>query len=250
MSPPLLADVWTDVGAIATVVVSIFGFLVAGGAVISFSEWLADYFRKRSDAKELKKAEEQARDKLALPALFDLYWKQINSYQSETRSRAAWSFTVAVSAMLLGLGVLVFGGWNILQPGDLSHAISSSTLTVVGSAISGFLAKTFLDVHRTSLIQLNHYFKQPVLNSHILTAQRLIQLLNKDAQPVLNNDAQVDEIRKILGVLLELMRSEQTQSVILTDVEKKSENGKNSEAEKIESAVPATGETMTPTEVR
>ncbi|GEM_PF-5033426 len=35
------------------------------------------------------------------------------------------------------------------------------------------VVSTFLRVHRLSLQQLNRYFNQPVINNHILMAQRL-----------------------------------------------------------------------------
>jgi len=50
---------------------------------------------------------------------------------------------------------------------------AGSIISAVGGAIGTFIAKTFLDVHKLSLNQLNKYFKQPVINEHILMAQRL-----------------------------------------------------------------------------
>jgi hypothetical protein len=80
-----------------------------------------------------------------------------------------------------GLGVLIWGGFNIVS-GDTQHLISGSIVATIGGALSGYITKTFLDVHRLSLLQLNHYFRQPVLNSQILNAQRLADLLNGEAR--------------------------------------------------------------------
>jgi ABC-type multidrug transport system fused ATPase/permease subunit len=113
--------------------------------------------------------------------LFNLYNKQIEKYQRETQSRASYSFLLAVLSMIAGLGILVWGGWTIVH--DPNLVASGSVIAAIGGAMSAYITKTFLDVHKLSLRQLNHYFKQPVLNSHILTAQRLTDLLeDKDAK--------------------------------------------------------------------
>ena len=44
-------------------------------------------------------------------------------------------------------------------------------IAAIGGAISAYITKTFLDVHKVSLQQLNRYFAQPVINDHILMAQ-------------------------------------------------------------------------------
>jgi hypothetical protein len=54
------------------------------------------------------------------------------------------------------------------------------------------------------LVQLNHYFKQPVLNSHLLNAQRLMELLQPDAQQV--------AIKEMIATVLQLIPAEQAQS--------------------------------------
>lgn len=105
--------------------------------------------------------------------LFDLYSKQIEKYQTETQARAGWSFIFAIVAMAAGLGFVFLGGIYILTTPDWAHVAAGTTLAAIGGAVSAFITKTFMDVHRLSLIQLNHYFRQPVLNSHILTAQRI-----------------------------------------------------------------------------
>ncbi|MFE2700992.1 hypothetical protein [Streptomyces mirabilis] len=45
---------------------------------------------------------------------------------------------------------------------------------------SGFLTKTYLEMYRESIRQLNRYFDQPMLNSYYLTAERLAGGLSVD----------------------------------------------------------------------
>jgi hypothetical protein len=75
--------------------------------------------------------------------------------------------------MAAGLGFVFMGGIYVMNTPDLSHVVAGTAISTIAGAISAFIAKTFMDVHRLSLSQLNHYFQQPVLNSHVLTAQRL-----------------------------------------------------------------------------
>lgn len=115
--------------------------------------------------------------------LFNLFSKQINKYQILTQARAEWSFIFAIFSMLAGLGLVVLGGVHIFTNDGWDHVAAATAISTLGGATGAFIAKTFLDVHRVSLSQLNHYFHQPVLNTHILTAQRLAdQLEDKSAR--------------------------------------------------------------------
>jgi TRADD-N domain-containing protein len=124
---------------------------------------------------------ESSKDALRSGSLFNLYSKQIGEYQTQTQARAAWSFIFAIVAMVSGLGLVVWGGYEIIreQGVEWKHVAAGTAISAIGGAVSAFITKTFLDVHRLSLIQLNHYFRQPVLNAHILTAQRLADELPK-----------------------------------------------------------------------
>jgi len=68
---------------------------------------------------------------LATATLFDLYNKQIDKYQIQTQSRAVLSFLLAVFSMGAGLGVLIWGGSNIVS-GDTQHLISGSIVATIG----------------------------------------------------------------------------------------------------------------------
>ena len=128
-------------------------------------------------ARELARIIAESRSAVQMGNLFNLYSKQIEKYQTQTQARAGWSFIFAIVAMAAGLALVVWGGTQVIAGSDWKNVTAGSLVSVIGGAISAFITKTFLDVHRLSLIQLNHYFRQPVLNSHILTAQRLADAL-------------------------------------------------------------------------
>lgn len=145
---------------------------------IFFISWQSSQRRKKLEEKLETAQSDKALDYLG--ALFKLYNKQLAIYQNETRARAAHSFTWAVVSMMVGFLVLTVGGWRIVFGSTQNDVLSGGTLAAIGGALSAFITKTLLDVHKVSLIQLNRYFKQPVLNSHILTSKRLAEEEIKD----------------------------------------------------------------------
>lgn len=122
---------------------------------------------------QIQKLLQDSREATSVGRLFNLYSKQIEKYQQETRSRASWSFIFAIIAMFAGFGFVIWGGSVLLTAKETIVLVAGGLLATVGGAISGFISKTFLDVHKLSLTQLNTYFQQPVINDHILMAQRL-----------------------------------------------------------------------------
>ncbi len=121
---------------------------------------------------------------LHVERLTDFYNKQIEAYQTKTIARAGWSFLIAILAMLCGLFLVIFGGYYAVTHPDLTQVLTSTGISAIGAATSAFITKTFLDVHKLSLNQLNHYFNQPVINSNILTAQRLADALSDEAAKI------------------------------------------------------------------
>jgi hypothetical protein len=149
-------------------------------------------------------------DALQLADLFNLCSAQIKKYEYQTQSRAYWSFICAVVAMSAGIALLCWGAVDLFQGATetartTGHIVSGSIISTVGGAMSAYITKTFLDVHRTSLLQLNHYFKQPVLNSHILSAQRLADRLEDGA-------VKKEMYRELIKQVIALIAAEQIES--------------------------------------
>lgn len=123
--------------------------------------------------REIVELIDQNQRNLILGNLFNLYNKQIERYQDETRSRASWSFYIALISMFFGFAFIFWGGQHILTQTSWDHLAAGSAIAAIGGSISAYITKTFLSVHRLSIQQLNRYFDQPVINDHILMAQRL-----------------------------------------------------------------------------
>ncbi|WP_339138742.1 MAG: hypothetical protein WGN25_00855 [Candidatus Electrothrix sp. GW3-4] len=141
--------------------------------------------RKVEDAeRKAYEIDSESSDDIAIGRLFNLYSKQIEKYQQETRSRATWSFIFAILSMCAGMAFMFWGGQVVLSAGGANHVAAGAAISAIGGGISAYITKTFLDVHKLSLTQLNRYFTQPVINDHIVMAQRLAE------------DVKDDEVRK------------------------------------------------------
>ena len=170
-----------------TLLVTIFSFSI----LFIYSSILRKVLRRAAVRQEIaeKKAYEadpiqEGQQHNVLGNLFNLYSKQIATYQLETQSRATWSFIFAILAMCAGMAFMFWGGQIVLADPNANHVAAGAAISAIGGGISAYITKTFLDVHKLSLTQLNRYFTQPVINDHIVMAQRLAE------------DVKDDEVRK------------------------------------------------------
>ncbi len=153
----------------------------------AIGEWIRNaQANKRAEISEEKayNIAPESKDGIKIERLFDLYSKQIEKYQIETRSRATWSFIFGILSMCAGMSFMFWGGRFILSADGANHVAAGAAISAIGGGISAYITKTFLDVHKLSLNQLNRYFTQPVINDHIVMAQRLAE------------DVKDDEVRK------------------------------------------------------
>lgn len=140
----------------------------------------------------------EAQTEVAQHHLLSVYTNQIKKYQEETRSRAVWSFSFAIIAMFAGIVFVFWGGIFILSEQSSEATIAGSVLSAIGGAVSAYITKTFLEVHKLSIQQLNRYFRQPVINEHIIMAQRLADGL-EDTQA--RQTAYQDIIKSVLQLI-------------------------------------------------
>jgi len=137
--------------------------------------------------------------------LFSVYNNQIKKYQEETRNRATWSFSFAILAMFAGIAFVFWGGLFILSEKSTEATIAGSVISTIGGAVSAYITKTFLEVHKLSIQQLNRYFRQPVVNDHIIMAQRLA-----DGLP--DAESKKTAYQSIIKSVLELIKTEPEES--------------------------------------
>lgn len=161
----------TDLAAAAGVLALVgLGACVAGW--FQFQEAHAD-FLQQAQRQRVDAAIEQLQNSMELADLFRLNQRQIDAYHDLTKAQAAHSYRNSQLAMGIGFLVLVAGSVVAIMTRDDTAKIVVGALASMGAAISGYVGATFMRAHNESLAQLNFYFRQPLVNSYLLTAERL-----------------------------------------------------------------------------
>ncbi|GAA2802949.1 hypothetical protein GCM10010441_29590 [Kitasatospora paracochleata] len=108
-----------------------------------------------------------------LAELLELNQKQIDAYHRIATGQADRSFRSSQWAMWIGLAVVVVCFAVGLKVPSGEAKIFIGAMGGVGTVLSGYLSRTYLQVYGQTLAQLNRYFEQPVLTGYYLTAERL-----------------------------------------------------------------------------
>jgi hypothetical protein len=122
----------------------------------------------------------------------------LNAYQEPVRARARTSYVFAQIATAVGLIVLLAGAVTMLWVNDSSVQLGVAGLTAIGTALSGYIARTFLRVYERAQEQLNFYFREPLVTSYLLTAERLTEKLEGEKRNQVYAEM-VGEIVRALG---------------------------------------------------
>jgi len=176
---------------VATICLSAGAFVFLVGALL-----VPSYLRARKvEHEEEKRAREVAQQAVAeledaadLAALIKANRKQMEAYDLLARAQAATAFRNSQVAMATGLVVLLVGAVIAIGTPSTTSKITTASLTAIGGMLSGYIARTFLQTYARALRQLNFYFQQPLINSYLLTAQRLIEKMSAgERDPVLSS---------------------------------------------------------------
>jgi hypothetical protein len=106
--------------------------------------------------------------------------KQMDAYDSLARSQAAFSYHTSQIAMGIGLALVVSGVIIVILSDNNSTKYAAAIITAAGGATGAYLSRTFLAVQRAAAVQMNFYFEQPLIQSYILAAERLLEKVSED----------------------------------------------------------------------
>lgn len=121
----------------------------------------------------------EAPDMTAFSQVARLNQRLIGSYHGITTAQARSAFRNSQIAMAVGLVILVGGGAVALRATDNpAGQVIVGVLAALGSAFSAYLGATFLASYNRALQQMNYYYGQPLVNSYLLTAERLSKELS------------------------------------------------------------------------
>jgi len=137
---------------------------------------------ERRQREEVERSLERLRDRMSLPGLIELNRLMLTEYHSIATIQAQKSFKSGQRAMLAGFTWLIICFTAVIVINSLNGKIVAAALAPVGSILAGFLGRTYLFVYERSLVQLNQYYNQPLLNSYYLAAERLTTEMSADAK--------------------------------------------------------------------
>jgi hypothetical protein len=120
--------------------------------------------------------------------------KQMDAYDALARSQAQTSYRASQIAMGIGLAILTAGIVIAIFAHSDATKYAAAIITASGAAVGGFITRTFISVHLHASNQMNFYFRQPLVQSYLLSAERLAQRLPEKDQP--------EQINKILASVM------------------------------------------------
>lgn len=127
----------------------------------------------------LRSAREKVAEQMSLGTLHDYNRLLLADYHQIATEQASSSFRSSRRAMWGGFAWLkvCFGAavWQVTTTGS---QVLIGTLAAVGGTLSGYLSRTYLRVYERTLLQLNQYYRQPLLNSYLLSAERIVRDLD------------------------------------------------------------------------
>ncbi|CAM5704126.1 TRADD-N-associated membrane domain-containing protein [Streptomyces purpurascens] len=80
-------------------------------------------------------------------------------------------------AIAVGFVVLIVGAVAAIRTSDETSKIVIGALALIGSLLSTYISRTFLISEDRAMAQLNYYFRQPLVTSYVLSAERLTHKL-------------------------------------------------------------------------
>jgi hypothetical protein len=131
---------------------------------------------------ELKRAIESIKGTDDLPGLMLANKTQMDAYDALLRSRGESSHRASLVAMAAGLSVVAAGLLIAVLSEDSATKYSVAVMAAVGMATGGYIARTFIRVQQSSQDQMQCYFRQPLVQSYLLAAERIISLMPADVR--------------------------------------------------------------------
>jgi hypothetical protein len=117
----------------------------------------------------------QLRENPSIANFVDFNRKEIAQYHVESRGRAKWSFIASLGAMAAGIVIIALGVYFTLAETSTVNKILTTFVTALAGSLSSYITRTFMKAHEQALNHLEYYFRQPLVMSYFLTAERLAQ---------------------------------------------------------------------------
>jgi len=158
--------------------------------------------RERTDQARARQAQDalladfrEVRGVPELAELMDFNERQMRVYQELSTSQARSSYRRSQFAFVIGLALIGGAIAAAFAGHDATTKVAAGGVAGLGGAFSAYISATYLRVYERTLDQLNFYYRQPLVNSYLLTAERLADGMSPEKR-----DAAYDELlREVLG---------------------------------------------------
>lgn len=109
--------------------------------------------------------------------LMEVNRRQMEAYDVQARAQGRSSHRSSLFAMTAGLAIVGAGLWITVNADDSATKYSAAIVAAVGTATGGYIARTFIRVNTAAQHHVRYYFEQPLVQSYLLTAERIADRL-------------------------------------------------------------------------
>lgn len=139
--------------------------------------------RREAEARgELDKAFDSLSGTDDLLGLMRTNRKQMDAYDAQARRQGMSSHRASLAAMVVGLAFVGIGLTVALLADEPSTKYAAAIIVAVGTATGGYIAQTFIRVNTTAQDHVRFYFQQPLVQSYLLTAERIVAQMPEAAR--------------------------------------------------------------------
>lgn len=136
--------------------------------------------------------------------------EQLDQYYNLNLTHLKLSFAASITALFLGLAVLLFGSVLVIS----GKAGLSANLTIIGGALSEFIGAGFFIIYNKNLAQLNVFYGKLIKHKDTLYAISLAREFPEESR--------TDILKAIVGSLLSRGEPQTPPEVLKAIVEKQS----------------------------
>lgn len=126
-----------------------------------------------NDCTILRQALNQIKEDSTLKGLAYVNFRQMRVFTGIAQRQARMSYYASLTAAAISLLVLVSGVAVTYSLTATPAKITAASLAAAGSALSGFLAATFLKTYAMASRQMSYYYGQPLVHCYLLHAEWL-----------------------------------------------------------------------------
>lgn len=164
-----------------TTILVVAGFALIASTVQILSKAAIDGIEEDRKLRMTSRQVEEAVEEVAGPddlwGLMKVNRRQMEQYDEQARAQGRSSHISSLIAMGAGLVIVGFGLAIAVTADDSATKYSAAIVAAVGTATGGYIARTFIRVNTAAQHHVRFYFEQPLVQSYLLTAERIADRL-------------------------------------------------------------------------